>query len=65
MHYRVIENQLSKPKGGFTSFIMLRILEAKIFLYMVFWKNIRCAITVIDPEFREMKSQLWQLNQNF
>ena len=55
----------AKRKDGLTSFRILGVLEAKIF-QNGFLEEIRCAqITVIDPQHREMKSQLWQLNQNF
>ena len=67
MHYRVISNTAShleifrcqsintaQQKDGLTSFLMLSVLEAKIFQYD-FWKDIMSEkITVIDRQHREM-----------
>ena len=44
----------AKQKDGLTSFLMLSVLEAKIFQYD-FWKDIMSEkITVIDRQHREM-----------
>ena len=67
MHYRAISNSVSdlevfrckrikttKQKDGLTSFLMLNVLETKIFQYD-FYKDIMCdKITVVDRQHREM-----------
>ena len=54
----------AKQKEGLTSFLMLSVLEEKIFQYG-FLEECKVCVTVIDPQHREKKSRLWQQNQNF
>ena len=69
MHYRVISNTVShlevyrcerintaKQKDGLTSFLMLSVLEAKIFQYGFLEEHKMFVKTIIDPQCREMKS---------
>ena len=56
---------MAKEEDGSTSFLMLSVLEAKIFQYSFLEEHKMWVKTIIDPQHREMKSQLWQLNQNF
>ena len=81
IHYRVISNTIShlevypqcerintaKQKDGLTSFLMLSVLETNIFQYGFLEEHKVCVNdhNIIDSQGGEMKSQLWQLNQNF
>ena len=80
MHYRAISNTVShlevyqckrintaKQKDGLTSFLMSSVLEVNIFQYGFLEEHKVCVNNhnIIDPQRTEMKSRLWQLNQNF
>ena len=78
MHHRAISNTVSnlevfqcerintaKQKEGLTSFLMLSVLEPKVFQYGFLKEYKVCVITILDTLRREMKAQLWQRNRNF
>ena len=77
MNYTVISNMISHlevfqcerintAKDGLTSFLVLSVLEAKIFQYGFLEEhNVSVNNHYIDPQRKEMKSRLWRLNKNF